>query len=219
MTPGEDEIDRDDGRTADRPGPDQQEESQPGEWTLVGRDVLTSVLAVALIGVFLFAISGVWPPMVAIESPSMEPNMNENDLVFVMDSDRFQPEAAHGETGVVTYEDGMEADYAKYGKAGDVIVYAPDGNTEVTPIIHRAMFWVEAGDNWVEQADESYLAGADTCGDIDTCPAPNEGFITKGDRNQVYDQVQGDAPVKPEWVVGTAEARIPGLGWLRLQFQ
>ena len=35
-----------------------------------------------------------------------------------------------------------------------------------------------------------------------------------------YDQVAPSRlspPVRPEWIVGTAEVRIPGLGWLRLR--
>jgi signal peptidase len=52
------------------------------------------------------------------------------------------------------------------------------------------------------------------------CPAPRAGFITKGDANKNYDQVRPNvltAPVDANWVVGTAEVRIPGLGWLRLR--
>jgi len=198
------------------------EADTPNEWLLLGRDVGISILAVALIGTYLFAISGVWPPMVAIESGSMEPNMNENDLVFVMDSDRFQPDIG-GDSGIVSAQDGEEHDYTKFGGYGDVIVYAPNGNTEQTPIIHRAMFWVDEGDDWVEKADEDHLGSVEDCEDVESvCPAPNDGFITKGDNertNQVYDQVNGERPVNPEWVVGTAEVRVPGIGWLRLQFE
>jgi len=198
------------------------DEDRPNEWLLLGRDVGISILAVALIGTYLFAISGVWPPMVAIESGSMEPNMNENDLVFVMDSDRFQPDIG-GDSGIVSAQDGEEHDYTKFGGYGDVIVYAPNGNTEQTPIIHRAMFWVDEGDDWVEKADEDHLGSVEDCEDVESvCPAPNDGFITKGDNertNQVYDQVNGERPVNPEWVVGTAEVRVPGIGWLRLQFE
>ena len=182
-----------------------------------------SVLAVALLGMYLFAVSGVWPPMVAIESESMEPNMNVNDLVFLMDIDRFQPDDAHAETGIVPASVGDETGYENYGDSGDVIVFEPDGNENTTPIIHRAMFWVDEGDNWCEIADEtadsSYLGALSP--DDDRCIAPNDGFITKGDNNHQYDQAsttQADRPVKPEWVIGTAEVRIPRLGWFRLQF-
>ena len=197
------------------------EESDDGGWLLFGRDLLVSISIVLLFGGYLFAISGVWPPMVAIESGSMEPNMERNDLVFVMDTDRFQPESATDETGVVVAHDGADVGYSQFGNPGDVIVFAPGGKEEQTPIIHRAMFWVEEGENWLDRADEEFLGGVDSCAQLSGCPAPHAGFITKGDDNQAYDQASagriGD-PVRPEWVVGTAELRIPGAGWLRLQF-
>ena len=193
-----------------------------GGWKLFARDLATSVVAVLLLGGFLFAISGVWPPMVAIESGSMEPNMAINDLAFVMDSDRFQPEAAGavgpGDTGIVTADVGDREGYTQFGNSGDVIVFEPDGRSDRTPIIHRAMFWVEAGEDWTERADPAHLNGA-TCGQLSACPAPHSGFITMGDDNPAYDQAGNriTEPVKPEWVVGTAEMRIPWLGWFRLQ--
>lgn len=197
-----------------------EDEKEVDEWVLLTRDVVTSIGAVVLLGAYLFAISGVWPPMVAIESGSMEPNMDINDLVFVMETDRFQPAAATGDTGVVPASVGEETGYYQFGDPGDVIVFAPNGDTGQTPIIHRAMFWVEEGEDWVAKADESYLGSVDTCADIPrACPAPHDGFITKGDKNRVYDQVQANEPVKPAWIVGTAEQRVPGLGWLRLRFQ
>ena len=184
------------------------------------RDIVVSVIAVALLGGYIFMISGVWPPMVAIESGSMEPNMDVNDLVFVMETDRFQPEAAHGETGVVTAAEGRTVGYEQFGKNGDVIVFNPQGNEEVTPIIHRAMLWVEDGENWYDRADPAYVGSADNCQELLGCPAPNAGFITKGDDNPTYDQTGNGQldPIRAEWVVGTAEYRVPGLGWFRLRF-
>jgi signal peptidase len=196
------------------------EDDEASSWVLVFRDVVITVLAVALIGGYLFAISGVWPPMVAIESGSMEPNMNVNDMVFVMDNDRFEPAAAQGGTGVVTAHSGEAVGYTQYGKSGDVIIFEPGGDEDATPIIHRAMFWVEGGENWYDRANESYIGAADSCAELSACPAPNAGFITKGDANSGYDQASfggSNNPVKPDWVVGTAELRAPRLGWFRLQ--
>jgi len=183
------------------------------------REMLSSAAIVLAIGLLLFAISGVWPPMVAIESGSMEPNMEVNDMVFVMETDRFQPAAANGDTGVVTAWTGANTRYGQYGNPGDVIIFEPGGNDDETPIIHRAMFWVEAGENWCEQANPSYLGGLDPGDEV--CEADHDGFITKGDANSNYDQAsigRASGPVKPEWVIGTAELRLPRLGWFRLQF-
>jgi len=196
------------------PEPGSGDRGGNGGWRLFVRDVASSVFAVLLVGFFLFAVSGVWPPLVAVESGSMLPNMERNDLVFVMEEERFPGERA--EHGVVTAHAGAETGYEKFGNPGDVIVFVADGDRGGTPIIHRAMFWVEAGENWCAAADSTYLGGLDT-GDP-RCVADHAGFITKGDNNPSYDQATGlSGPVRPAWVVGTAEFKIPGLGWIRLQ--
>ena len=187
------------------------------------REMLSSAAIVLAIGLLLFAISGVWPPMVAIESGSMEPHMKKGDLVFIMEEGRLAPAAAHGDTGVVTYQKGKQVGYTKFHEPGDVIVYEPDGKSYETPIIHRARFWVDKDENWYDEANKKYIgSNVDSCKELTNCPAPNAGFITKGDANQYYDQSSGmgaiSDPVKPEWIRGTAEVRIPWLGWVRLQF-
>ena len=202
------------------PGRDGGSSGGDGTWRLFARDLVTSALAVLVVGAYLFAVSGVWPPLVAVESGSMQPNMERNDLVFVMDEHRFAGADAAGSTGVVTAAAGDGSGYVKFGNPGDVIVYTPDGDTDTTPIIHRAMLWAEAGENWVSRADPDHLGSATTCEAVQYCPAEESGFITKGDNNGHYDQVrpsQLSRPVRPEWVVGTAEVKIPGLGWLRLR--
>jgi len=185
------------------------------------REMLSSAAIVLVIGLLLFAISGIWPPMVAIESGSMEPQMQKGDLVFIMDKGRLVPDAAQAGTGVVTYQAGQEAGYESFNDYGDVIIYEPGGREYQTPIIHRAMFWVEEGDNWYDEAEKQHIS-ADSCEELTNCPAPNSGFITKGDNNQFYDQSDSmgpiSDPVKPSWVRGTAEVRVPWLGWVRLQF-
>ena len=185
------------------------------------RETTTALLTVAVIGATLFAASGLWPPLVAVESPSMEPNIYRTDLIFVTEEHRSAPAAARGETGVVTARAGETSGYRSFGGRGDVIVYRPDGSAAATPIIHRAVFWVDAGENWYDRADPAVMAGEGTdCGDAPNCPAPHAGFVTKGDSNAFYDQAEGlSAPVRPAWVVGTAELRVPWLGWIRLRME
>jgi len=213
------EPEREQRRPAPEPGTSAAAGSRrPSGWVGFVYDVATSVLAVALVGAFLFAVSGVWPPLVAVESGSMIPNMHEGDLVFVMEEHRFAGNGAVGDTGVVTAAGGAATDYRTFGGFGDVVVYAPDGNANRTPIIHRAMLWVEDGERWFDEADpEAIPSHVTSCTQLQYCPAPHAGFITKGDNNDEYDQANGlSAPVRPEWVVGTAEVRLPGLGWIRL---
>ena len=183
------------------------------------REMAVSIIVVLTIGMLLFAISGVWPPLVAVESGSMEPHLYRGDLVFVMEETRFAPEFAVAGTGVVTAEAAPEHEYAKFGGPGDVIVYRPFGSNATTPVIHRAHFWVEEDENWYDRVDPQYVSAED-CEELRYCPAPYDGFITKGDNsvsNDYYDQARGiSTPVKPEWVRGRAVIRIPWLGWVRL---
>ena len=183
------------------------------------RDVAVSVAVVGLVALLLLGVSGVWPPLVAVESGSMEPNIKAGDLVFVTAPDRFVAEGATGDTGIVTAQDGADRGHESFGGPGDVIVFEPNGDPHATPIIHRAEFWVEEGDNWVEdRADPAYLTES-SCEANAHCPAPHDGFVTKGDANAQYDQSAGGADsavVAPEWVVGSAEWRIPWLGQVRL---
>ena len=193
-------------------------EDGPG-WALYVFDLVSSVGIVVVIGLLLFAASGIWPPMVAVESGSMEPVLERGDLVYVMEADRFPGAGAHEDTGVVTQEMGERNGYQKFEGYGDVIVFEPNGNNQSTPVIHRAMMYVEEGENWVEDANPAFLRRGDSCSDFDNsiCPAPYDGFITKGDNNAGYDQVTGISdPVKAEWVIGTAEVYVPYLGQIRL---
>lgn len=193
---------------------DDGDDDSPGAIEYV-TDVVGSAGAVLLVGLLLFAVSGVWPPLVAIESPSMDPHIQKGDLVFVMEEERFAgPNAQHG---IVTAERG--SDYVRFQRPGDVIVYEPDGNGRRTPIIHRAMLYVEEGERWYDRADPNAIGNADSCAELANCPANESGFITKGDNNNQYDQVGRNpisGPVEPEWVIGTAEWRVPFLGEVRL---
>jgi signal peptidase len=217
---GEQQVGDDD--TTDSLGPDaslltrfRESESLP---VVFLRETISSALVVLLIGAVLFAVSGIWPPMVAVESGSMEPHMQKGDLVFVTEPGRFAPDAARDGTGIVTYQRGEEVGYATFGAAGSVIVYRQPGRLG-PPIIHRARFYVEEGENWYDRANPAYLPG-DSCAEIANCPAPNDGFVTKGDNNAMYDQVNAidSPPVKPAWIRGVARVRIPLLGWIRLFF-
>ncbi|QLC48948.1 signal peptidase I [Methanolobus zinderi] len=162
----------------------------------LARDILSVFLAVLIFASFSQIVFGMWTPMVAVESGSMEPHMNVGDIIFIKDIDRTQ---------IVTYAQGTD-DYTSFDSYGDVILYKPYGQEGVTPIIHRAMYYVEEGEPMWEGGPE----------------APHSGYITKGDNevtNRYYDQ-QGQVsylmPVKEEWVIGVAQFKIPYLGYLRL---
>ncbi len=164
--------------------------------------LLKDFLFVASVVVIFASVShvalGLWTPMVAVESGSMIPHIQIGDIIFVESIDR---------TEIITYEIGKEKDYTSFGDYGDVILYRPYGKEGVTPIIHRARYYVEKG--------EPMWPGGPS--------APNSGYITKGDNtitNPSYDQqgsISYDQPVKKEWIIGVARFyRIPVLGYVSL---
>jgi len=184
---------------------------------LLFREVAISFGIVLLIGLVLFGVSGVWPPMVAVESESMEPNINKYDLIVVTEPGRFAPSAAD-ETGVVTLAAVDGGSHESFDQPGSVVVYKDPGSFG-PPIIHRAHFYVEAGENWHDRANPDHIS-AESCAELNNCPSPHAGYITKGDNeasNEKYDQASGIAPVvKPGWVTGIAQLRLPKIGYIRL---
>jgi signal peptidase len=157
------------------------------------------IFVISAVVVYLI-ISHFWISMVAVESGSMIPHIEVGDIIFVENIDLTQIITYE------TYETGNITNYTSFGEPGDVILYRPLGR-DVTPIIHRAMYYVETG--------EPMWAGGP--------PAPHAGYITKGDNtetNPAYDQ-QGSIsylqPVKKEWIIGVAKFnRVPLLGCISL---
>ncbi len=115
----------------------------------LARDLLWVVAVVGSIAIALWLICGTWPAVVTIESGSMIPHMNIGDLVVVVQKDRFGD--------LQTWDDGKVSGYQKFGDYGDVIIYRPNGYTDMWaslgllplsgqhPIIHRVMTWTEGG--------------------------------------------------------------------------
>lgn len=183
----------------------------------LAREAIGGVLLVVGLGLLLVVVSGVTPPMVAVESGSMEPHLSAGDLVVVVDEQRFASEHAVEGTGVVTYQMAKRrGGYTNFGMPGDVIVFEANGQADSTTL-HRSHLWVEKGENWYARADPAYVDGR-SCEVIPNCPAPHAGFITKGDAGDRYDQVNGvSEPVRPSWIRGRGELRVPFLGHVRLK--
>lgn len=188
--------------------PEKDEEKDEETWTRV---IIESFIIFAIIVVIPYLLSGIWPPFVSVISGSMEPNMVRGDMVLVVDQNRYEDANA-----IYGIEDKHNATELDFSKKGDVIVYYPNGNRKKTPIIHRAIYYTAEGENWVKDVDNKYLKYND-CDMVANCPAPNSGFITLGDANNHYDQEANlSKPVKPEWVIGRAQLKIPYIGNLRL---
>ena len=112
---------------------------EPGWW----RGVLTLALVMAVMVGAPTAYPGNWPPAVVVESSSMMHadgevafgrygTIDPGDLVLVKRV--ASPEE------VRTFVEDAEA---RYGSAGDVIVFRPGGDEARSPVIHRAMAYVD----------------------------------------------------------------------------
>lgn len=202
------------------------------------RDVVVALLAVLIILMILWGYTGQWfaAPMVAIESGSMEHpdspfgrlgTIDAGDLVLVQKVAQRSDVIPHG--GPIK---GSEAEngWQSYGKYGDVIIYKPLGRTDVSQIIHRAMCWVDVsqtnGQTTYTIADYGVYNATSL-----TIPAlglynrdpgwSHSGFLTKGDNNEVIDEITDicPEPVKVEWISGKARSEIPWLGTINLFFE
>ncbi|MEM4262268.1 MAG: S26 family signal peptidase [Thermoplasmata archaeon] len=108
-----------------------------------------AVAIVAALFLTMFAYSSNWPPLVVIESRSMQ-HADGESFVGIMDTgDLVIVKKALSRTDIKTYFDGRQADYKSYGDYGDVIVYLRGGSNQQTPIIHRAVMYLEANPDGV----------------------------------------------------------------------
>ena len=165
-------------------------------WVSLARETLTALAAVGAIALLLFLYAGVWPPMVSVDGLSMYPNMHDGDLIIIQSVQK---------SPIVTYQAAQGTGYSTFNGGGDVIVYQPFGRKDMTPVIHRALYYVNA-------SEPMWQGGV---------AAPNAGYITKGDNNFLFDQSSGvcpNTPVESDWILGVARFRIPFLGYVRSIF-
>ncbi len=168
----------------------------------LARDLVWVVAVVGGIALTLYLVAGTWPAVVTIESESMVPHMNVGDLVLVVDEDRYGQ--------LTTWAEGNLTGYTSFGDYGDVIIYRPNGENSVTPIIHRAMVYLDTSEVEASPLAQAYAN-------------PHGGYITKGDNNPTIDQgmyfrdIGGVIePVRKEWIVGKALFAVPLVGYIPL---
>jgi len=202
------------------------------------RDVVIALIAVFIILMLLWGYTGQWfaAPMVAIESGSMEhPNppfgrlgtIDAGDMVLVVKVTKRSDVVPHGGT-----HEGAAAEngWRSYGDFGDVIIYKPLGRNDVSQIIHRAMCWVDV---YTTKGITTYTIVDYGINNVTSLNIPelglynrdpqwtHSGFLTKGDANDVIDEITDicPEPVKIEWITGKARSEIPWLGTINLFFE
>lgn len=110
----------------------------------LARDVglaLGIVLAVFLVA---YLYTGNWPPVVVVESGSMEHADDDSTMRLgtIDTGDLVLAKSVEERDDVVTYMEGQKSGHKTYGDYGDVIIYDKNGRGG-TPVIHRVMAWVE----------------------------------------------------------------------------
>lgn len=115
---------------------------EEGLWEWI-KPVAIALVVVALILGSLFLYTGNWPPMVVVESGSMQHSSTYAYLGDLNIGDVVLVKKVSSAPQVSTYVSGEASGYTTYGEFGNVIIYRPYGSTQVTPIIHRAILYLE----------------------------------------------------------------------------
>jgi len=105
------------------------------------RDVGIAVLIVVIILGAIFAYTRVWPPMVVIESNSMQHDDGVSYIGVIDTGDLVLVQSAPQRSDITTWVEGKAIGYQTYSNYGDVIIFKKL-NYE-TPIIHRPIFWMD----------------------------------------------------------------------------
>ncbi len=94
-----------------------------------------------LVFLALCSYSGVWPPLAAIDSGSMQHSSNKSSLGVLDAGDIVLIRKVDSLSQINTYIDGLTNGSNSYKSFGDVVIYQEKEMTE--PIIHRAICYLE----------------------------------------------------------------------------
>src|SRR2546428_11935570 len=127
--------------------PEDEDEEKPKSLKesvlLFVRDLIVAFVIVAIVMGVLFASTRVWPPMVVVESDSMQHSDTQSSIGVIDTGDLVLVQAVGSSTDVVTYVEGRAAGYQTYSDFGDVIIFNRVGDPPgATPILHRPMVQV-----------------------------------------------------------------------------
>ena len=125
------------------------------------RELVLAGGMITIIVLAMWAHTGSMPPLVVVESNSMQHNENgeigtidAGDLIMVHDKDSKK---------IVTFVEAHDKNHPNYGykslgMEGDVIIYERNGEKESTPIIHRAMLEIIVSE--VEEVNQEGVCDA-----------------------------------------------------------
>ena len=145
-------------RTASRNAKDKDEE---GGWKPWVRDIAIALIIMAVILGGVYAYTGVWPPLVVVESASMQHSSTESFIGVIDTGDLVFVQTAPTRADVVTYLQGRATGYSTYGDYGDVIIFRIASQPQATPIIHRAIMYVKQNGTYADVPDLALLPSSE----------------------------------------------------------
>jgi signal peptidase len=89
----------------------------------------------------LTAMLGTWPPLMVVESRSMQHDDSSSAIGVIDTGDVVTVSHYLTDGGLRTYVGSMQDGYTSFGEYGDVAIFQPPG--EEIPIVHRALLEVE----------------------------------------------------------------------------
>ncbi|OPY33361.1 MAG: hypothetical protein A4E32_00647 [Methanomassiliicoccales archaeon PtaU1.Bin124] len=107
------------------------------------KSILFAAIAVVIIIGALFLYSGIWPPLVVVESGSMEHSTTQSSIGVIDTGDMVLVQKVSSTSSIRTYVSSYSSGYNTFGEYGDVVVYQRYGSSQYTPIIHRAIIYLE----------------------------------------------------------------------------
>lgn len=136
------------------PGTPEERPETLREWLiLLLRDLAVLAIVVAIAFGALFAYAGVWPPMVVVESGSMQHSDTESFVGVIDTGDYVLVQASPFRGQIASWIEGRVLRYTTYGDFGDVIVFWPPGPRD-KPVIHRALIYLQ----WNTTTDDGWDA-------------------------------------------------------------
>jgi signal peptidase len=99
------------------------------------------LLIIFFVGILIY--TGNWPSMMIVESDSMQHSDDEAFLGVMDTGDMVLIKSIEGKDDVVSYMKGKRTGHETYDEYGDVLIYRKNGFKDNTPVIHRAIIWLE----------------------------------------------------------------------------
>ena len=121
------------------------------------RDVAIAAGIIGLLLLILFLYTANWPPMVVIESDSMQ-HGDDSSIGVIDTGDLVLVKRIDSRKEITTYVEGRAKGYETYSDYGDVIIYRKNGGSD-TPVIHRSVLFLEVNSTTNSTFDIPELAG------------------------------------------------------------